>query len=81
MTGVFRFVLALGLVGLYDVLGPGCRSVQLKSETPAFGESIGQAGNALLAKGYLDVTLYDGCEGNAFDPTGRKDSTKANCRK
>ena len=47
-----------------------------KSEMPAFLESIGQAGNALLAKGCLDVTLYDGWEGNAVDPTGRKDSTK-----
>ena len=34
-------------------------------------------GNALLKKGLLDVTLYDGWEGNAVDPTGARDSTKA----
>lgn len=43
-----------------------------KSEMPAFLESIGQAGNALLAKGCLDVTLYDGWEGNAVPSAVRQ---------
>jgi len=32
---------------------------------------------AMIEDGMLDVTLYDGWEGNALDPTGKRDSTKA----
>jgi hypothetical protein len=40
-------------------------------------ERSGLQGNPLLRKGLLDVRLYDGWEGNAVDPNGVKDSTKA----
>src|ERR1700759_5583104 len=37
----------------------------------------GLENNPWIKRGVLDVTLYDGWEGNAVDPTGVKDSTKA----
>ncbi len=61
MTQVFRSVLVMGFVGLTMSVVQAADPVHAqKGETPAFMESIGQAGNALLANGYLDVTLYDG---------------------
>jgi len=42
---------------------------------PPHLEKIGATAKRLFKLGLLDVTLYDGWEGNAVDPTGRKDST------
>ncbi len=47
------------------------------SNAPTWIKAMGQENNELLADGCLDVTLYDGWEGNAVDPTGVQDSTKA----
>lgn len=44
---------------------------------PAWITSIGEESNDLLESGCLDVTLYNGWEGNAVDPDGIQDSTKA----
>jgi hypothetical protein len=44
---------------------------------PAHVKATGQADSPLLKLGVLDVTLYNGWEGHAVDPTGEKDSTKA----
>lgn len=46
------------------------------AEIPAHLRAIGQEHNDLLAKGFLDVTLYDGWQGAAVDPSGARDSTK-----
>lgn len=44
---------------------------------PPHVKATGQADGPLLKLGVLDVTLYNGWEGHAVDPTGEKDSTKA----
>ncbi|MBN1674017.1 MAG: FecR domain-containing protein [Kiritimatiellae bacterium] len=38
---------------------------------------LGEEANAFLAKGVLDVTLYEGWKGNAVDRTGARDCTVA----
>ena len=48
-----------------------------EGSVPAWLKTIGQDNSDLLKSGCVDVTLYDGWEGNAVDPTGVKDSTKA----
>ncbi|NOY91899.1 MAG: hypothetical protein GXP55_11940 [Deltaproteobacteria bacterium] len=42
---------------------------------PPYITDNGLEGNARVAAGYLDATLYDGAGGNAVDPTGVLDST------
>jgi len=46
-------------------------------EPPPHLAKIGATENRLFKLGFLDVTLYDGWEGNPVDPTGARDSTKA----
>ena len=44
---------------------------------PAYIASIGHANDVKIRAGYLDVSLYDGWQGNPVDPTGVADSTAA----
>lgn len=44
---------------------------------PDWIEQIGKGAHPLLAKGFLDVTLYNGWQGSVVDPAGRRDSTAA----
>ena len=45
--------------------------------TPDYLKTTGQSNNRFLKMGVLDVTLYNGWEGHAVDPSGQKDSTQA----
>ena len=47
------------------------------SDLPPWIVEKGLQGDPRVEVGCLPVTLYDGWEGNAVDPTGKKDSTKA----
>ncbi|MBN1670385.1 MAG: hypothetical protein JXR37_05110 [Kiritimatiellae bacterium] len=40
-------------------------------------DKLSETHGDMIRDGFLDVTLYDGWQGNPVDPTGRKDSLKA----
>ncbi len=51
--------------------------MDLVTEPPPHLVRTGQQNNALFQLGLLDVTLYNGWNGNVVDPTGGRDSTLA----
>ncbi len=72
MLGFTRMLLS-AIVCLSLLVGTVCGA----SDLPPWIVEKGLQGDPRVGVGCLPVTLYDGWEGNAVDPTGKKDSTKA----
>ncbi|NIO23121.1 MAG: hypothetical protein GTN38_03800, partial [Candidatus Aenigmarchaeota archaeon] len=67
----------LVICSLFMFLIISAQSEALEAELPDHIIQIGAQDNELIKIGVLDVTLYDGWNGNPVDPTGVQDSTVA----